>query len=90
MTIIEMTATVFVTQFVFTWGRTWNIKAIADRDVKRVLISGTIVYFCWLLSIALGSISVIELVQNFNTDYIPVIIAGLVGGNLGGIVKLKN
>ena len=90
MTVIEMTTTVFVTQFVFTWGRTWNIKAIADRNVKKVLISGTIVYFCWLLSIALGSISVIELVQNFNTDYIPVIIAGLIGGNLGGIVKLKN
>ena len=32
MTVIEMTATVFITQFVFTWGRTWNIKAIADRN----------------------------------------------------------
>ena len=90
MTIFEMTATVFVTQFLFTWGRTWNIKSIADRNVKQVLLSGTIVYFCWLSSIALGTISVIEIVQNFNTDYIPVIISGLIGGNLGGIVKLKN
>ena len=87
---MEMTITVFITQFIFTWGRTWNIKAISDRNVKQVLISGTIVYFCWLISIAFGTISVIEVVQKLNMDYIPVIVAGLIGGNLGGIVKLKN
>ncbi len=90
MTITEMTITVFITQFIFTWGRTWNIKSIADRNIKQVLLSGTIVYLCWLMSIALGTISVIELVQNFNINYIPVVISGLIGGNLGGIVKLKN
>lgn len=87
--IILMCVTVFATQIVFIGARTLNVKAIADQNIPSVLLTGTVIHLSWLLSIAIGSVSMYELMTNFDLTYIPVIICSLAGGLLGSYWGMK-
>jgi len=90
MTVLELSLTVFTTQLIFTWGRTWNIKEIARKNVKGVAISGSLIHIMWLISLSIGAVSIKEVMMDFNFEYIPVVLCSLVGGTIGSIIRLKN
>jgi hypothetical protein len=89
MSILEYSITVFFTQLVFIWSRTWNVRAIADKSIPQVLASGAIVHVTWLLGISIGVVSVKEILINFELSYIPVVLCSLAGGLLGSYIAMK-
>ena len=81
--------TVFITQLIFIGCRTWNVQAIAKGSIPQVLISGAIVHLSWLVSIAIGAVSMFEIVSNFEWAYLPVVAASLLGGLIGSYIAMK-
>lgn len=88
--ILQYSIVVFITQLIFIGCRTWNVKAIASKNIPHVLISGAIVHLTWLLSISIGVISMTEIMRSFDWMYIPVIISSLSGGLLGSYLSMIN
>ena len=88
--ILELSITIFFTQLVFIGCRTWNVKAIAAKNIKQVLISGAIVHMAWLVAIAIGAASMNEIITNFRWEYIPIVICSLSGGLLGSYLSMIN
>lgn len=88
--ILKYTLIVFVTQLIFIGCRTWNVRAVADGDLKAVLFSGGLVHLSWLVSIAIGSISMHTILTDFDWSQLPIILASLIGGLIGSWIGLKN
>lgn len=87
--ILKYSIIVFLTQLVFIGCRTWNVKAIAKNNLLHVLLSGAVVHISWLVSIAIGAVSMHEIVSEFNWEYVPVVICSLTGGLIGSYLGLK-
>ena len=87
--IIKYSIIIFVTQLIFIGCRTWNVKAISKNDLTQVLISGTFVHLSWLVSITIGSVSMYEIINNFQIAYLPIILCSLSGGLIGSYIGLK-
>jgi uncharacterized membrane protein len=81
---------IFVTQLIFIGCRTWNVKAISANNMVQALLSGGVVHLAWLVSIAIGSISMHELMNNFKWEYVPIVLCSLTGGLIGTYAGLKN
>lgn len=80
--------TIFATQLVFIGCRTWNVKAIAKNNLLQVLLSGGIVHIAWLISIAIGAVSMHEILNDFQWKYMPIIVCSLTGGLIGSYIGL--
>lgn len=78
-----------MTQLIFIGCRTWNVKAIADKDIKQVLLSGAIIHVAWLLAISIGVMSIKEVIYNFKLEYLPIIFCSLSGGLIGSYLSMK-
>jgi uncharacterized membrane protein YwzB len=87
--ILKYSIIILVTQIVFIGCRTWNVRAIADRNMRQVLISSGLVHLSWLVSIAIGSVSMHKVISEFSWDYLPIIICSLTGGLIGSYLGLK-
>ncbi|MDD4747133.1 MAG: hypothetical protein PHW19_07615 [Salinivirgaceae bacterium] len=87
--ILKLTITVFLTQLIFIGCRTWNVRAVSKGNLKHVLVSGAIVHISWLASIAIGAVSMNEIIVNFDWQYLPVIVGSLSGGLIGSWIGLK-
>lgn len=87
--IVKLSLMVFFTQLIFIGCRTWNVKAIAKNNLGQVLLSGGIVHMSWLVSIAIGAVSMNEIITDLKYEYLPVVICSLVGGLLGSYIGLK-
>ena len=87
--IIHHTILMFATQLVFIGCRTWNVKAIAKNNILHVLVSGAIVNISWLISMGLGGVSMYNIINEFEWQYIPIILACVVGGTVGGYIGMK-
>lgn len=87
--ILKFTIVIFITQLVFIWARTWNVSAIAEGNIKMVLISGAFVHIAWLISITIGVVSMKEILTNFRWEYLPIIVGSLSGGLIGSYLGLK-
>lgn len=83
-----LAATVFATNLIFLWARTWNVRAIADKHIWGVMWSGTVVHLSWLVSISIGAVSITEIMRDWSMEYIPVVIASLSGGLLGSYIGM--
>ena len=81
--------TVFFTQLIFIGCRTWNVKAIAKNNLWQVILSGAFVHLAWLVSVAIGAVSMNEIITNFELKYIPVVVCSLCGGLIGSYLGLK-
>jgi len=81
---------VFVTQLIFIGCRTWNVKAIAAKNIPQVLLSGTFVHLSWLISIAIGAGSMFEIINDFQWQFIPIILCSLIGGLMGSYLSMKS
>lgn len=88
--ILKYAIIVFITQLIFIGCRTWNVKAIAKHNINQVLISGTFVHLSWLVSIAIGSVSMNEIITNFEWSYIPIVVCSLSGGLIGSYFSMKS
>ena len=88
--VLKYSIIMFITQLVFIGFRTWNVKAIAKKDVKGVLISGTFVHFAWLIGIAIGSVTMYEIINDFHWSYVPIVMGSLSGGLLGSYIAMIN
>jgi Na+/citrate or Na+/malate symporter len=86
--ILYYSITVFVTQLIFIGCRTWNVKSIAKGNLLHVLVSGAFVHLSWLVSIAIGAVSMSEILTNFDWKYIPVILCSLSGGLIGSWIGM--
>jgi len=80
---------IFITQLVFIGFRTLNVKCISNNDIKGALLTGAVVHITWLISIAIGAISMNEILTNFKFEYIPIVLCSLVGGLIGTFLALK-
>ena len=80
---------VFITQLIFIGSRTINVKAIAERNMKKALLSGAVIHLAWLVSISIGVVSINSVMKEFDWRYIPVILCSLSGGLLGTYWGLK-
>lgn len=87
--ILKLSIAVFITQLIFIGCRTWNVRAIAKKDLPQVLLSGAVVHISWLIGITIGTVSMIEIMNNFDWKYIPVVVCSLSGGLLGSWLGLK-
>jgi uncharacterized membrane protein len=88
--VLQYSIIVFVTQLIFIGCRTWNVKAIAKQDIPQVLLSGTFVHLSWLVSIAIGAVSMHEIISNFEWSYLPIIACSLSGGLIGSYLSMKS
>lgn len=88
--VIQYSIIVFITQLIFICCRTWNVKAIAKQDIVSVLISGTFVHISWLGSIAIGAVSMHEIISNFELAYLPIVACSLSGGLIGSYISMKS
>ena len=80
---------IFLTQLIFIWSRTINVKAIANKNMEKALLSGAIIHIAWLVSISIGVVSINSIIKDFNWEYIPVVICSLFGGLLGTYWGIK-
>lgn len=88
--IIQYSITVFITQLVFIGFRTWNVSAVAKHNIPQVIISGLFVNLAWLISIAIGTVSTIEIINDFKWEFIPVVICSMAGGSVGSYIAMKS
>tara|TARA_R110000851_G_scaffold212649_3_gene365355 strand:- start:635 stop:916 length:282 start_codon:yes stop_codon:yes gene_type:complete len=87
--VIKYSIIIFITQLIFIGARTWNVRAIAEKNITQLMISGSIVHLAWLVSITLGVVSMKEIMLNFKLEYLPIIICSLTGGLIGSYIGLK-
>lgn len=88
--VFQYSIIVFMTQLIFIGCRTWNVKAIASKKIPQVLISGTFVHLSWLISIAIGAVSMHEIITNFEWSYLPIVACSLIGGLIGSYLSMKS
>jgi hypothetical protein len=73
---------VMVSQILFLFFRTLNIRYIAERSVIKAVISGNCIGILWLITVALGAKALLD-------GNIMVVIAQLVGGSIGTYIGIK-
>lgn len=89
MSILYYSVIVFVTQLIFIGFRTWNVKAIAEKNMMQAMVSGAVVHIAWLVSISIGAISMHQIMTQFDFQYVPVVCSSLIGGLIGTYLALK-
>lgn len=88
MDVTKYSVIIFITQLIFIGCRTWNVKAISKNNLVHVLLSGTFVHLSWLVSIAIGAVSMNEIITNFKFEYWPIVACSLSGGFIGTYMGL--
>lgn len=87
--VIKYSIIIFLTQLVFIGARTWNVRAIAEKNIVHLMLSGTLVHLSWLVSITFGVVSMKEIMLHFNWEYVPIVICSLSGGLIGSYLGIK-
>lgn len=87
--IIKYAIIVFITQLVFIFCRTWNVRCIGKGDLQGALVSGAFVHISWLVSIAIGSVSMNELLNDWQWPYLVIVLCSLSGGLIGTYLGFK-
>ena len=90
MDILKLSVTVFIVQLVFIGFRTLNIRAVAEKNIVKVLYTGAIIHLSWLVGIAIGATTMHEIMMDFRWEYLPIIICSLAGGLIGSYMGLVN
>lgn len=88
MTILTLSISVFLSNLVFLFARTWNVRAVATGHVWGVMWSGSVVHISWLISVAIGAGSITNLLVDWKWEYLPVVLCSMAGGLLGSYIGL--
>lgn len=75
-----------ISQFVFSFSRTLNVRYTAKENVLMGIITSTLIKLTWLVSSSIGVKSVID---GDITMCICYIVSGLVGDYLSYKIKIK-
>jgi uncharacterized membrane protein (DUF441 family) len=81
-----MIIALIISQLVFSFSRTINVRYTAKENIKMGVITSTIVKITWLVSSSIGIDSMIKL------DYFMIIIyivSGIIGDYLSFKIKIK-
>jgi predicted MFS family arabinose efflux permease len=89
MDILTQCIIVFITQLVFIWSRTLNVRAVAKHNTPAVLLTGAVVHIAWLVGIAIGATSMYKIMTDFKLEYLPIVACSLVGGLLGSWLAMR-
>lgn len=89
MNTLYLCLTVFVTQVVFIYARTYNVRVISRGETIKALVSGGIIHLSWLVSIAIGADSAHDIITEFNWSKLPVVASSLIGGLIGTYYGIK-
>jgi len=87
--VIYQSAIVFVTQIIFLWARTYNVRANAMLHIRNTLLSGAIIHMVWLISISIGASGVYKVLVDHDWKFVPVIIFSLGGSLIGCYIGLR-
>jgi hypothetical protein len=87
--VLKFALMMFASQLVFIGLRTVNVRAVASGNLTMALITGAGIHIAWLVSIALGSFSMYEIVANFKWEYTWIVLASTSGGLLGTWMGMK-
>ena len=88
-TILQLAATMFVTQLFFIWFRTLNVRFVARGNIWGAIWTGFIVHITWLIGIAIGTVSIVEMVKSQDVSYWPVIACSMSAGAIGTYFAMK-
>ena len=75
-----------ISQIVFSFSRTLNVRYTAKERIAQTLVTGGVIKIAWLVSSAIGINALI------NQDYITALIyvlSGLIGDYLSFKIKVK-
>lgn len=86
--ILNFCIIIFLSQVSFIAFRTWNVRAVAENNLIAALISGALLHLCWMVTIGIGSVSIKEIIINFNYTHIPVALASVLGGGIGTVIGM--
>lgn len=87
--VIHHSVLMFATQLVFIGCRTWNVKAIAQGNMVKTLLSGAVINISWLVSMGLGGVSMFHIINDFHWQYVPIVAACVLGGTAGAYIGMK-
>ncbi len=73
---------VFVSEIVFLYLKTINVKAISEGSVGKAIVSNTGVSICWVVGVTISINSIL------NGHFLPIV-AFLVGGAIGTALAMK-
>lgn len=82
---------VFISQILFLFLRTLNVKAISEGKTAKVIVTGLGVGCFWLIATSVGVYSIHEIFEDYTKiqNWIAVA-AHLSGGALGSFMAMKN
>ena len=86
--IVYNTILMLATQITFIGCRTWNVKAIAKNNMPQVILSGVIVNLSWLVSMGLGGVSMNAIINDFQWEHVPIVLACIIGGVVGTYIGM--
>lgn len=89
MDILTQSIVVFLTQLVFIWSRTLNVRTVSSHDTPRVLLTGAVVHITWLIGISIGASSMYKIMNDFKLEYLPIVFFSLSGGLIGSYLGMK-
>ena len=87
--VLEYSIAMFISQLVYTGFRTLNMRYIAENKYYGIQITSSIVHLSYLVSIAVGAVSIKEIIEDFRIDYLPIIAASLAANWIGNWIALK-
>jgi hypothetical protein len=73
---------VLVSQIIFLYLRTLNIKAIAQDKMVLAILTGTGIGITWMIGIAIGTKAMLKL------EWFPILMH-LIGGAIGTIIAMR-
>lgn len=75
---------VLISQIVFLWLRTVNVKRVALNQLWPAIFSGTGVGITWLISVSMGVDSLLDIKNKW-----PVTLCHLIGGAIGTYMGMR-
>jgi len=78
--------TLIISQIVFSFSRTLNVRYTAKERITQTIISGVVIKLSWLVSSAIGINALI------NQDYLTAtiyVVSGVLGDYLSFKIKVK-
>jgi len=82
LSILEMAVLVFITQLIFIWLRTLNLKHVQHNQIILAILSGNGIALAWMISVTIG-------VSSLLTGELLPIIAHLAGGTIGTYLGMR-
>lgn len=82
LTINEMSVIILISQIIFLWLRTINVRNVAEGNLLGAIVTGNGIAMAWMISIAIGANAMME-------GHIMPIVMHLIGGTIGTYMGMR-